>query len=137
MTQEARHSRRWSGLYPPEFECAAAAGGLLSHQPAAGGRAWTETHRELLERGIARSCCPLPLFLEFTSDMSEAPLFIFQAFPSISTGIYSYPVESATHVALGEIRKFLDTEAKEACLVYVAIPAMRRVSLMACAFRTV
>ncbi|KAI0255082.1 hypothetical protein BJV78DRAFT_1181146 [Lactifluus subvellereus] len=36
------------------------------------------------------------------------------AFPAISTGVYSYPMESATRVALGEIRKFLDTdEAKE------------------------
>ncbi|KAH9954283.1 A1pp-domain-containing protein [Russula dissimulans] len=36
------------------------------------------------------------------------------AFPSISTGIYSYPIESATQVAFGEVRKFLDTEqAKE------------------------
>ena len=64
--------------------------------------------------------------------------FIAQAFPSISTGIYSYPVESATHVALGEVRKFLDTEdAKEACLVYVAIFALRRVSLMVRAPRAV
>lgn len=63
--------------------------------------------------------------------MAEAPHFIFQAFPSISTGVYSYPVESATHVALAEVRKFLDTEvAKEACLVYVGILALRRVSLM-------
>jgi hypothetical protein len=67
----------------------------------------------------------------FFSDMVEVPHFIFQAFPSISTGIYSYPIESATHVALGEVRKFLDTEeAKQACLVYVAIFALRRVSLM-------
>jgi len=36
------------------------------------------------------------------------------AFPAISTGIYSYPIESATQVAFGEVRKFLDTEqAKE------------------------
>ncbi len=64
-------------------------------------------------------------------DMTEARHFFFQAFPSISTGIYGYPVESATQVALGEVRKFLDTEeAKEACLVQVAIPTMWRVSLM-------
>jgi O-acetyl-ADP-ribose deacetylase (regulator of RNase III) len=49
-------------------------------------------------------------------------LHLFQAFPAISTGIYSYPIESATRVALEEIRKFLDTEqAKEACLVQVAM----------------
>jgi hypothetical protein len=70
--------------------------------------------------------------------MAEAPYFIFEAFPSISTGIYSYPIESATHVAFGEVRKFLETEnAKEACLVYVAIPALRRVSLMVRVPRTV
>ncbi len=46
------------------------------------------------------------------------PLYL-QAFPAISTGIYSYPVESATRIALGEIRKFLDTdEAKEVHLVF-------------------
>jgi hypothetical protein len=112
MSQKACHSRRWSGLLPPQHTRAATAGGLLSHQSAAGGRAWTETHRELPERAIARSCCT-PFFLNYL------PHFIFQAFPSISTGVYSYPVESATHVALGEVRKFLDTEiAKEACLVY-------------------
>ena len=70
--------------------------------------------------------------------MTEAPHFIFQAFPSISTGTYSYPIESATHVALGEVRNFLDTEAaKEARLVYVVIPALRRVSLMVRVPRTV
>ena len=43
----------------------------------------------------------------------------FQAFPAISTGIYSYPAVSATRVALGEVRKFLDTdEAKEVRLVF-------------------
>ena len=43
-----------------------------------------------------------------------------QAFPAISTGIYGYPIESATQVAFGEVRKFLETEqAKEACLVLV------------------
>ena len=55
MLQEARHSRRWSGLQPSKHARAAAAGGLLSHQPTAGGRAWAETHRELLERAITRS----------------------------------------------------------------------------------
>ncbi|KAK7690561.1 hypothetical protein QCA50_005659 [Cerrena zonata] len=32
------------------------------------------------------------------------------AFPSISTGIYGYPVPDATHIALKETRKFLDSE---------------------------
>jgi O-acetyl-ADP-ribose deacetylase (regulator of RNase III) len=80
---------------------------------------------------------PPPFFL-ITSDTAEAPHFIFQAFPSISTGIYGYPIESAAQVALGEVRKFLETEdAKEACLVYVAISALRGVSLMVRVPRTV
>jgi len=32
------------------------------------------------------------------------------AFPSISTGIYSYPVPDATRIALNEVRTFLDSE---------------------------
>ncbi|RDX57033.1 A1pp-domain-containing protein [Lentinus brumalis] len=32
------------------------------------------------------------------------------AFPSISTGIYGYPVKDATHIALDVVRKFLDSE---------------------------
>jgi len=35
------------------------------------------------------------------------------AFPAISTGIYGYPIESATHTALDEVRRFLDSEAGE------------------------
>jgi hypothetical protein len=136
MSQEARHSRRWSGLSPPQHTRAAAAGGLLSHQPAAGGGAWAETHRELLKSAIAHSFFFVPqppLFFSITSDMAEARHFFSQAFPSISTGVYSYPVESATEVAFGEARKFLDTkEAKEACLVQVAIPTVRRMSLNVC-----
>jgi O-acetyl-ADP-ribose deacetylase (regulator of RNase III) len=34
-----------------------------------------------------------------------------QAFPSISTGIYGYPIIEATHVALGTVRDFLESEA--------------------------
>ncbi|KDQ56999.1 hypothetical protein JAAARDRAFT_280339 [Jaapia argillacea MUCL 33604] len=30
------------------------------------------------------------------------------AFPSISTGIYGYPIKDATHIALNEVRVFLD-----------------------------
>ena len=32
-----------------------------------------------------------------------------QAFPSISTGIYGYPIKDATHIALDVVRRFLDT----------------------------
>ncbi|PCH42242.1 A1pp-domain-containing protein [Wolfiporia cocos MD-104 SS10] len=31
------------------------------------------------------------------------------AFPSISTGIYGYPIEDATHIALDTVRQFLDS----------------------------
>ena len=34
----------------------------------------------------------------------------FQAFPSISTGIYSYPIVDATRIALNTARVFLDSE---------------------------
>ena len=48
------------------------------------------------------------------------PFSFAQAFPAISTGVYSYPIEAATQVAFGEVRKFLETEqGKEACLVLV------------------
>ncbi|TFK75142.1 A1pp-domain-containing protein [Pluteus cervinus] len=32
------------------------------------------------------------------------------AFPSVSTGIYGYPIADATDIALDEVRKFLETE---------------------------
>ncbi|KAI0042869.1 macro domain-like protein [Auriscalpium vulgare] len=32
------------------------------------------------------------------------------AFPSISTGVYGYPIEDATHIALAEVRQFLESE---------------------------
>ena len=32
-----------------------------------------------------------------------------QAFPSLSTGIYGYPIDDATHIALDATRLFLDT----------------------------
>ncbi|RDB25726.1 High-affinity glucose transporter [Hypsizygus marmoreus] len=32
------------------------------------------------------------------------------AFPSISTGVYSYPIEDATRIALEEVRRFCDSE---------------------------
>ncbi|KAL7278978.1 hypothetical protein ACG7TL_006810 [Trametes sanguinea] len=34
----------------------------------------------------------------------------YQAFPSISTGIYGYPIQDATHIALDVVRNFLDSE---------------------------
>jgi O-acetyl-ADP-ribose deacetylase len=38
-------------------------------------------------------------------------LSISQAFCSISTGIYGYPIEDATYIALSEARAFLDADS--------------------------
>ncbi|KAJ3521496.1 hypothetical protein NM688_g9010 [Phlebia brevispora] len=35
------------------------------------------------------------------------------AFPSISTGIYGYPIKDATHVAINEVRHFLDARSND------------------------
>lgn len=35
-----------------------------------------------------------------------------QAFPSVSTGIYGYPIEEATRIALEETRQYLDAETE-------------------------
>lgn len=32
-----------------------------------------------------------------------------QAFPSISTGVYGYPIKDATYIALSETRRFMDS----------------------------
>lgn len=34
------------------------------------------------------------------------------SFPAISTGVYGYPAEEAARVAIGEVRKFLETRAE-------------------------
>jgi O-acetyl-ADP-ribose deacetylase (regulator of RNase III) len=44
------------------------------------------------------------------SSISSAFIFYSQAFPSISTGIYGYPIEDATHLALDLARRFCETE---------------------------
>ncbi|KZT07729.1 A1pp-domain-containing protein [Laetiporus sulphureus 93-53] len=35
------------------------------------------------------------------------------AFPSISTGVYGYPIEDATHIALNTVREFLDSSDED------------------------
>ena len=125
--QEARHSRRRTGLSLQEHaRGAAAARGVLPHQFAVGSGERTETHSKFFQRerekASRRRLLTFPFFfLSFRSDVELSFFFSFiQAFPAISTGIYGYPVESATRVAFEEVRKFLDTgEAKEASLVYV------------------
>jgi len=53
------------------------------------------------------SCYKTSLQLAVTNSLKHI------AFPSISTGVYGYPVEDATHIALDEVRRFLDTTPGE------------------------
>ena len=41
------------------------------------------------------------------------------AFPSISTGAYSYPVEKASRIAIATVKEFLETEDKLDMVVFV------------------
>ncbi len=41
------------------------------------------------------------------------------AFPSISTGAYGYPIEEASHVALGTVKTFLESEDKIERIIFV------------------
>lgn len=41
------------------------------------------------------------------------------AFPAISTGVYSFPLERATTIAVAEVRRFLDAEASVERVVFV------------------
>jgi O-acetyl-ADP-ribose deacetylase (regulator of RNase III) len=41
------------------------------------------------------------------------------AFPAISTGIYGFPLERATHIAIREVRKFLENDATIEKVVFV------------------
>jgi O-acetyl-ADP-ribose deacetylase len=41
------------------------------------------------------------------------------AFPSISTGVYGYPIDRATEIALKETKKFLDTDKAISKVVFV------------------
>ncbi|KAI6037683.1 A1pp-domain-containing protein [Pisolithus marmoratus] len=50
------------------------------------------------------------------------------AFPSISTGIYGYPLRDATHIALNEVRQFMDSDVEEKIkrVVFVVFKGMDR-----------
>jgi len=50
-----------------------------------------------------RSCYKTSLDIAVQKDLKHI------AFPSLSTGIYGYPIKDATHIALDAIRLFLDT----------------------------
>ncbi|KAJ7052580.1 A1pp-domain-containing protein [Mycena amicta] len=50
------------------------------------------------------SCYRMSLDIAVKNDLKHI------AFPSISTGIYSYPISDATHVALETVRLYLETE---------------------------
>ncbi len=41
------------------------------------------------------------------------------AFPAISTGVYSFPLERATAIAVAEVRRFLEAEASIEQVVFV------------------
>ncbi|KAK7033012.1 A1pp-domain-containing protein [Favolaschia claudopus] len=51
-----------------------------------------------------RSCYATSLNLAVEHDLKHI------AFPSVSTGIYGYPIEDATHIALDVVRRFCESE---------------------------
>jgi len=53
---------------------------------------------------LLRSCYKTSLDLAVENSLRHI------AFPSVSTGIYGYPIEDATHIALDEVRIFCDSE---------------------------
>lgn len=48
------------------------------------------------------------------------------AFPSISTGIYGYPIEQACRIALGETMKFLETNQSLERVIFVCFSEVDR-----------
>ena len=44
------------------------------------------------------------------------------AFPSISTGVYGYPIKEATHVALTETKAYLEKEATIEKIIFACYP---------------
>ncbi|KAI1796983.1 A1pp-domain-containing protein [Ganoderma leucocontextum] len=66
------------------------------------GPIYSSTNAEENAQQLA-SCYKKSLQLAVASSLKHI------AFPSISTGIYGYPVQDATHIALNVVREFLDT----------------------------
>lgn len=66
-----------------------------------------KTSLELAVENAIRHIVSMPLSL---FHWAYIYLLKLQAFPSISTGIYSYPIADATRIALNTARVFLDSE---------------------------
>ncbi|KAM5537197.1 hypothetical protein V8D89_009130 [Ganoderma adspersum] len=66
------------------------------------GPIYSSTRAEQNAEQLA-SCYKKSLQLAVTSSLEHI------AFPSISTGVYGYPIQDATHIALNVVREFLDT----------------------------
>jgi len=66
------------------------------------GPVYSLIHRETKASQL-RSCYKTSLEIAVQNDLKHI------AFPSLSTGIFGYPVEDATHIALDETRLFLET----------------------------
>jgi len=67
------------------------------------GPIYSSSNVELKAQQLA-SCYRVSLQLAVKNSLKHI------AFPSISTGVYGYPIEDATHVALKEARNFLDSD---------------------------
>ncbi|KDQ09353.1 hypothetical protein BOTBODRAFT_37112 [Botryobasidium botryosum FD-172 SS1] len=67
------------------------------------GPVYQSSYAELKAQQLA-SCYRISLQLAVKNSLKHI------AFPSISTGVYGYPIGNATHVALKEVRNFLDSE---------------------------
>ncbi|KAI0077857.1 A1pp-domain-containing protein [Panus rudis PR-1116 ss-1] len=65
------------------------------------GPIYSESRAEQCAKQLA-SCYRKSLALAASNSLKHI------AFPSISTGIYGYPIESATHITLNEVRGFVD-----------------------------
>ncbi len=57
------------------------------------------------EDQLLRSCYRRSLEVAVASDVKTI------AFPNISTGVYGFPIERAAPLAVGEVRRFLESEA--------------------------
>ena len=56
--------------------------------------------------------------LLMTAVNSLGNMTVFQAFPAISTGVYNFPIMSATHIALNAVRLFLESaEGTNVCVI--------------------